>query len=63
MKRLKVTATVDQELIEWIDEEVKKKRFRNRSHAIEYALAMLKQPPQPRKLTLSEEMELRRPRY
>jgi len=61
MIRVKVTATVDQELIEWIDQEVKKKRFRNRSHAIEYALAMLREPPQ--KLPLSEEMELRRPRY
>lgn len=40
---MKVTATVDNELIEWIDREVETKRFRNRSHAIEYALAKLKE--------------------
>lgn len=40
---MKVTSTVDQELIEWIDREVEKRRFRNRSHAIEYAIAKLKE--------------------
>lgn len=40
---MKVTATVDKELITWIDEEVEKRRFRNRSHAIEYAIAKLKE--------------------
>ena len=40
---MKVTATIDKELITWIDEEVEKRRFRNRSHAIEYAIAKLKE--------------------
>ena len=40
---MKVTATIDQELIGWIDGEVEKRRFRNRSHAIEYAIAKLKE--------------------
>ena len=43
MSRVKVTATVDKELITWIDQEVEKRRFRNRSHAIEYAIAKLKE--------------------
>ena len=43
MNRVKVTATIDKELITWIDEEVEKRRFRNRSHAIEYAIAKLKE--------------------
>jgi len=37
--RSKVSATIGRELVEWIDEQVAVKRFRNRSHAIEWALA------------------------
>ena len=40
---MKVTATIDNELVEWLDKEVEKRRFRNRSHGIEYAIAQLKQ--------------------
>lgn len=40
---MRVTITVDKELIEWIDKEVDSRRFRNRSHAIEYAIAKLKE--------------------
>jgi len=43
MVRMKVTATIDNELVEWLDREVEKRRFRNRSHAIEYAIAKLKE--------------------
>jgi len=43
MIRVRVTVTVDNELVQWIDAEVKTKRFRNRSHAIEYAIAKLKE--------------------
>lgn len=39
---MRVTVTVDNELVQWIDGEVKNRRFRNRSHAIEYAIAKLK---------------------
>jgi Arc/MetJ-type ribon-helix-helix transcriptional regulator len=40
---MKVTATIDQELIDWIDKEVESRKYRNRSHAIEYAIAKLKE--------------------
>lgn len=43
---MKVTATIDNELVEWLDAEVEKRRFRNRSHAIEYAIAKLKESDQ-----------------
>ena len=39
MVRVKVSATIDRELVRWLDEQIKTKRFRNRSHAIEWALA------------------------
>jgi len=39
-----ISATIDQELIEWIKSEVKdKKRYRNKSHLIEIALEKLKE--------------------
>ena len=37
----KVTITVERRLLEWIDKQVETFRFRNRSHAFEYALAKL----------------------
>lgn len=37
--RAKISVTVDSELVKWVDEQVKAKRFRNRSHAVEWALA------------------------
>ena len=40
---MKVTATIDDNLVEWLDKEVEKRRFRNRSHGIEYAIAKLKE--------------------
>ena len=41
MPRKKVCVTVEARFIEWLDNEVKKLRFRNRSHAVEYAIAKL----------------------
>ena len=38
-KRLQVT--VREDIVKWIDGEVKKLRFASRSHAIEYALLQL----------------------
>jgi Arc/MetJ-type ribon-helix-helix transcriptional regulator len=38
-----ISATIDKELIDWIDREVSdKRRYRNRSHLIETALDILK---------------------
>jgi len=39
----RVYATIREDLVKWIDEEVKKLRFANRSHAIEYALMKLRE--------------------
>jgi metal-responsive CopG/Arc/MetJ family transcriptional regulator len=40
---VKVTVTIDQELVKWIDGEVEKRVFRNRSHGFEVALAKFKE--------------------
>ena len=38
-----VSATIDEELIEWIEQELSEKRiYRNKSHLIETALELLK---------------------
>ncbi len=42
-ERLKTSVTLDQDLLQWIDELVSKKRFANRTHAIELALQKLKE--------------------
>jgi Arc/MetJ-type ribon-helix-helix transcriptional regulator len=34
---------LDPDLLVWIDEMIKKKRFANRTHAMEYALQRLKE--------------------
>lgn len=41
MPRVRVFATVQEDIIKWVDQQVEKARFRNRSHAIEYALIKL----------------------
>ena len=44
MTKKPISATIDQELIEWINSEIKnKKRYRNKSHLIEIALEKLKE--------------------
>ena len=38
-----ISATIDEDLIDWIEKEVSdKRRYRNKSHLIEVALEMLK---------------------
>jgi len=34
----KISVTVDKQIVDWIDEQIKTQRFRNRSHAVELAL-------------------------
>jgi len=41
MKRVRVFATIREDIEKWIQEQVESGRFRNRSHAIEYALQKL----------------------
>jgi len=41
-KKVKVTASMDAYLVEWIDAEVEGRRFASRTHALEVATAKLK---------------------
>jgi metal-responsive CopG/Arc/MetJ family transcriptional regulator len=43
MPKKRVYATIREELVNWLDEEIKKLRFANRSHGIEVALQKLKE--------------------
>jgi Arc/MetJ-type ribon-helix-helix transcriptional regulator len=36
--KAKMSVTVEQNLVQWIDRQVETQRFRNRSHAVEVAL-------------------------
>ena len=43
MPKQPISATIDKELISWIEKELKeKKKYRNKSHLIETALELLK---------------------
>ena len=41
MPKVRVYATIREDLVEWLDNEVEKLRFATRSHGIEYALQKL----------------------
>ena len=41
-KKIKTSMNLDEDLIKWIDSEVKTKRFANRTHAVEYAIEQLR---------------------
>lgn len=43
MGKQKTSIALDTELLKWIDQEIKTKRFANRTHAIEYALQKLRE--------------------
>lgn len=43
MGKIVVPANVDEELVQWVDERIQEKRFRNRSHAFEEALYRLRE--------------------
>lgn len=43
MPKERVSITIRRDLLEWIDKKVESLRFASRSHAIEYAIAKLKQ--------------------
>jgi Arc/MetJ-type ribon-helix-helix transcriptional regulator len=49
LPKLRLQVTVREDLVKWIDEQIEKLRFANRSHAIEYALAELKENDQQKK--------------
>lgn len=43
-----ISARVDEDLIVWVDEQIEKKRFNNRTHAVNLALYLLKQAESPK---------------
>jgi len=43
MVRARVFCTIKEDLLAWVDQQVSSARFRNRSHAIEYALIKLRE--------------------
>jgi len=43
LAKTKISITVDDELVKWIDLQIKKKKFANRSHGFEYAVSQLKE--------------------
>jgi len=38
---------MDRDLLRWIDEKIKERDYRNRSHAVEYAVAQLRKNDSP----------------
>ncbi|MFZ1075796.1 MAG: ribbon-helix-helix domain-containing protein [Nitrosotalea sp.] len=42
MAKSKLSITIDEELVKWLDSQIKQKRFANRSHGFEFALVQLK---------------------
>jgi len=42
-KPMKTSVAIDPDLLEWIDGMIEKKRFATRTHAIEYALQLLRE--------------------
>ena len=44
MSKKTISATIDEELISWLEKQLKdKKKYRNKSHIIETALELLKE--------------------
>jgi len=43
MVKLKISITIDEELIAWLSSEIETKRFASISHGIEYALTLMKE--------------------
>ena len=41
MPKIRVYATIREDFVKWIDQQVEKLRFANRSHAMEYAISRL----------------------
>ena len=43
MVKVKLTVSIQPELVHWIDEQIKRGYFSDRSHAVQYALMRVKQ--------------------
>jgi len=46
--KVKVTASMKEDLVDWIDKEVSRSRFASRTHALEYAITQLKNAESPK---------------
>ncbi|MCJ7635419.1 ribbon-helix-helix domain-containing protein [Candidatus Bathyarchaeota archaeon] len=42
VRKIKTSIALDENLLSWIDSQIKTKRFANRTHAVEYALERLR---------------------
>jgi len=43
LPKIKLSVTVDAELVRWLDLQIKRKKFANRSHGFEYSISQLKE--------------------
>lgn len=43
MRKQKLSIAIDQDLMEWIESQIKTSRFANYSHAIQYSVRQLKE--------------------
>lgn len=41
-----ISATVDKDIADWIDQQIKNKKYRNKSHIVELALTEFKEKQQ-----------------
>ncbi|MBA3037274.1 MAG: hypothetical protein FP814_12370 [Desulfobacterium sp.] len=41
MAKIKTSIALDEDLLNWVDIQIEKRRFANRTHAVEYALQQL----------------------
>ena len=46
MTKKRIAITVSEDLLKWVDRKVKDTTFANRSHAVEHALAQLRETEQ-----------------
>ena len=49
MPKQRLQVTIREDIVKWIDQEVAKLRFANRSHALEYAMLQLMQEDKEKK--------------
>ena len=47
MAKLRLQITVKEDLVKWMDQQIEKSRFANRSQAVEYALKKLREADTP----------------
>lgn len=54
-KKTKTSIALDEDLLRWIDQQIRTKRFANRTHAIEFALQTLKESSEQQKGSVDRE--------